>query len=213
MLIWMRNSTYSGVIKFFLMGLLVLAVAGLVLTDVGGFFRGVMSSNTLVKGGDVNISVQEFDRTLRRVLSQRGMAPQEAYKLGLVDNVLSSEIQGRLFTNEARALGLEISDEMVTRQIAKLAEPLATNGQSKRDALLQILRQQNISEGEFVESIRLEMANTLLRAAIQPAATLSSPLMAKALYRYDNEKRDAQIIIFKNSDIRDVTKPTDEQLQ
>ena len=53
MLIWMRNSAGAGVMKFLLMGLLVTAVFGLVLMDVGGFFNGNMSSNTLVKGGMV----------------------------------------------------------------------------------------------------------------------------------------------------------------
>ena len=39
MLIWMREGKGSKVVKFTLMGLLLMAVAGLVLMDVGGFFR------------------------------------------------------------------------------------------------------------------------------------------------------------------------------
>lgn len=213
MLIWMRNSTYAGFFKLFLMGLLLLAVAGLVMMDVGGFFRNTMSSGTIAKGGGVNIGLTEFDRTLRRVLSSRGIGPQEAYQLGLVDDVLSSEIQSQLFTKEAHDTGLQINDEMVMRQVAKLAEPLATSGRSKKEALQQILRQQSISEGEFVESIRNEMGNTLLRAAIQPPSSLVSPLMAGTLYLYDNEKRSADVIFLKNNNVKDITKPTDEQIQ
>ena len=213
MLIWMRNSTYAGFFKLFLMGLLLLAVTGLVMMDVGGFFRNTMSSGTIAKGGGVNIGITEFDRTLRRVLASRGIGPQEAYQLGLVDDVLASEIQGQLFTKEAHDTGLMINDEMVMRQVAKLAEPLATEGRSKKEALQQILRQQSISEGEFVESIRSEMGNTLLRAAIQPPSSLTSPLMVQALYLYDNEKRSADVVFLKNSDVKDIAKPTDEQIQ
>ena len=213
MLIWMRDSAGAGIMKFFLMGLLVLAVAGLVLMDVGGFFTGNIGSNTIVKGGGVNIGVQEFDRTLRRALTAQGIPAQEAMQLGLVDTILNSEIQSRLFTDEARDLGLEVSDESVTRQIAKLAEPLANDGRTKKEALQQILRTQGISEAEFVGSIRQEMANTLLRAALQPPPTLASPLMAQDLYRFDNEKRDAKIIVFKNADAKDIVQPTDEQIE
>lgn len=213
MLIWMRNSAFAGVFKYLLMGLLLMAVVGLILMDRNGAFTGGMSSGTVVKGGGINIGLNEFDRTLRRVLSSRGIGAPEAYQLGLVDNVLSSEIQARLFSKEASHMGLEVSDDMVTRQITRLAETLATQGGSKKNALQQILRQQGISEAEFVSSIRAEMANTLLRAAIQPPATLASPLMARALYRYDHEQRSADIVVLKNTDMKDVTKPSAEQLQ
>ena len=189
MLIWMRESSFAGLFKFVFLGLMVMAVGGLVLMDVGGFFRGTMSSNTVVKGGGVNIGIMEFDRTLRRALSSQGIPPAEAMKLGLVEQILNSEIQNRLFTSQARSFGLEVSDGSVKRQISKLAEPLAAGGATKKEALQQILRTQGISESEFVGSIRQEMANTLLRAALSPPATLSSPLMALDLYRYDNEQR------------------------
>lgn len=213
MLIWMRNSAFSGFFKFFLLGMLIMAVGGLVLMDVGGFFTGNMSANTVVKGGGVKIGAVEFDRTVRRATASQGIGPQEAYKLGLINNILTSEVQNRLFTKESKSLGLIVDDEDVKRQISKLAEPLATDGRSKREALQQILRTQGISESEFVGSIRQEMANGLLRAALDAPATLTSPLMAETLYRFDNEKRTADIVVLKNADISDVTKPTEEQLQ
>lgn len=213
MLIWMRESAFAGVFKYLLMGLLVLAVVGLVLMDVGGFFTGRMSSGTVAKGGGVNIGINDFDRTVRRVLSSQGIGAPEAYKLGLIDTILTSEIQNLLFAKEARDLGLEVDEESLKRQIAKLAEPLAAEGRSKKEALQQILRSQNISEGEFVTTLRREMATGLLRAAITPPPTLSSPLLAQNLYRYDNEKRSADIVVLKNASVGGITKPTDEQLR
>lgn len=213
MLIWMRDSAFAGFFKFFLLGMLLLAVGGLVLMDVGGFFTGNMTANTVVKGGGVKIGAVEFDRTVRRATASQGIGPQEAYKLGLINSILTSEVQNRLFTKESKSLGLVVDDEDVKRQISKLAEPLATEGRSKRDALQQILRTQGISESEFVGSIRQEMANGLLRNALNAPATLTSPLMAQTLYRFDNEKRSADVIILKNADVAAITKPTEEQLQ
>ncbi len=213
MLIWMRDSAFAGFFKFFLLGMLVLAVGGMVFMDVGGFFTGTMNQNTVVKGGGVKIGTVEFDRTVRRVLQQQGIGPQEAYKLGLINTILTSEVQNRLFTKESKSLGLIVSDEDVQKQISKLAEPLAANGRSKKEALQMVLRQQGISEGEFIGSIRQEMANGLLRGALTAPATLTSPLMAETLYRFDNEKRSADVIVIKNANAKDITAPTDEQLQ
>lgn len=214
MLIWMRESKSAKLAKYLFMSLLVLATTGLVLMDVGGFFSsGGVGSTTVAKGGGVNIGITEFDRTVRRTLGQQGIGPQEAYQLGMIDGILTGEIQSRLFAAQSRKLGLEVSDTDVTRQIARLAEPLATDGRSKKEALQQILRTQSISEAEFVGSIRQEMANTILRAALMPPATLSSPLMADNLYRYDNEKRAVKILALMNNDIKDAESPTDEQLE
>lgn len=213
MLIWMREGAGAGVIKMLLMSLLVMAVVGLVLMDVGGFFRGDMSSGTVVKGGGLKITTGEFDRTVRRVLAAQGIGPEEALGLGLIDNIITSEIQTRLLTHEANDLGIVIDNDTVMKQIATLSAPLAADGRSKSDAVRQLLRNQNISESEFITSVRNEMANGILRTALQTPATLTSPLMAQALYRYDNEKRGADIIVLKNASVTDAKKPTAEQLK
>ncbi len=213
MLIWMRNGAGAGVVKFMLMGLLLLAVAGLVLMDVGGFFKGTMSSTTVVKGEGIKIGTVEFDRTVRRALASQGIGAEEAMRLGLIDSIIASEVRTRVLNEQARKLGLIINNETVMRNIARLAEPLATNGRSKKDALRQILQTQGISEGEFVSSVRLEMANGLLRTALQPPTSLASPLLAQALYRYDNEKRGVNIVVLTNDSVKDAKPATPEQLQ
>lgn len=215
MLIWMRDGAGAGVIKFFLLGMLVLAVAGLVLMDVGGFFRGDISQGTIVKGGGINISTMEFDRTVRRAINSQGVTPEQAYRSGLIDNIAQSEIQSRLFSRKVSELGLHVSDDSVREQISTMAGQLAgaSDGQSKKQVLQQILRTQGISESEFVSAIRQEMANNLVRAALTPSTKLTSPLLAQSLYRYDNEKRTAEAIIIRNDEIKDVEPMTDEQLQ
>lgn len=214
MLIWMREGKGSKVMKYGMLGLLFLGAVGLAIsTRTGGLSLGGSASTTVAKGPGVNISIMEFDRAVRRALSQQGIGPQEAYQLGLVDRILDGEIQSRLFAKKSHDLGLDVSDDDVTRQISKLAEPLATEGRSKKEALQQILRSQSISESEFVGSIRQEMGNTLLRAALMPPASLSSPMMAADLYRYDNEKRGAKVIVFTNASVPGITPATEDQLK
>ena len=206
----MRDGAKSGLLKYFLLGILVMAAGGLVLTDVGGFFRGGISTNVVAEGDGIEIGIGEFDRNVRRVLARQGMGSQEAYQLGMINQILNSEIQVRIMAREARRLGINVSDKAVTKQISKLAEPLATGGVSKKDALKQILRSQGISEGEFVAAIRQEMGNTLFRNAVLSGAATISREQAEDLYLFKNEKRNFSGFMLTNAGVKSVKEPTDE---
>lgn len=209
----LRDGAKSGFLKFILLGFMALAVGGLVLTDVGGFFRGGVSNAYVAKGSGIEISTVEFDRTARRILSRQQMTPQDAYNRGLINQILNSEVQTRIITREAQDLGLRVGDATVMAQISKLAEPLAQDGVSKSEALKQILRAQGISENEFIAAIRQEMGNGLFQNAILASAGNISEEQAAALYQFQNETLDFKTVILNADDIKDVEKPTDIQLE
>ncbi len=209
----MSGGTGGKAVKIVLLGFLFMAVAGLVLADVQGFFRGGMQTDTIAKGGGIRIATQDFDRTVRRVLAAQGMSAQDAYRLGLIDQILESEIQSLLLTKEATDLGLVISDDVVKGQIAKLAEPLTQAGRSKGEALAQVLRSQGISENEFIRSVRQEMAIGLLRNALISGSGAVSDDLAQALYQSDKETRSIEAVILNPSTVKGVEKPTTEQLK
>lgn len=209
----MRDGAKSGYLKYFLLGMLVMAAGGLVLTDVGGFWRGGISTNLVAKGDGIEISTVEFDRSVRRILARQGMSSQEAYQMGLIYQILNGEIQTRILSREARKLGINVSDDTVKKQISKLAEPLATGGVSKSDALKQILRSQGISEGEFIQAIRQEMGNTLFRNAILSGASRISKEQAMDLYMFRHESRDFRGFMLSNKTAKATEEPTEENLQ
>ncbi|HPF78874.1 MAG TPA: SurA N-terminal domain-containing protein, partial [Alphaproteobacteria bacterium] len=210
----LRDGAKTGWLKYILLGLLLFAGGGLVLTDVGGFFRGGGVSNNLVaKGSGIKISTIQFDKNVRRILSRQGMSPQEAYDLGMIDQILNGEIRNQILTREARKLGINVDDATVKKQISKLAEPLASDEVSKGEALRQLLRSQGVSEAEFVNSIRQEMGNTLFRNALLSGATGISKEEATALYKYRNETRDFNGFILASNNVKDITAPSEENLQ
>ena len=209
----LRDGAKSGFLKFILLGFMAMAVGGLVLTDVGGFFRGGVSSNNVAEGKGFEISAREFDNTVRRILSRQGMTPQEAYRLGLINQILNNKVQNRILTRTAYDLGLVVGDESVTAQIAELAEPLAQEGTSKSEALKQILRAQGVSEAEFVSTIRQEMATNLLTGALSGNTVGMSQAQAEALYQYQNESRDFDAIVLTNASVKGVEAPDEDQLQ
>lgn len=209
----LRDGAKSGFLKYILLGMLVLAAGGLVLTDVGGFFRGGVSNNLVAQGKGIEVSTVQFDQTVRRVLARQGMAPQEAYRLGLINQILNSEIQTLILTREARDLGVHVSDDTVMTQISKIAEPLAQDGVSKKDALKRVLRSQGVSEGEFVQAIRQEMGNTLFRGALISGSETISKNQARDLYQYQNEVRDVRGFTLLNKHAKAPAVPSEENLQ
>lgn len=209
----MRDGAKSGVMKFILMGLLVMAAGGLVLTDVGGFFRGGVAASDVAKGKGFTIGVQEFDRTVRRTLSQQGIAPQQAYQFGLVDQILTREIQTRMLSLEAQKHGLMISDEDLVAEISELTDSIAAEGQSKKEALQQILRAQGISEGEFIQAIRNEVRNNIFRGALTSGTGYISDATARDLYQYENQTRDIQFFELTLKSVPDIEQPTEIQLE
>jgi len=209
----MRDGARGGILKYILFGFLVLAAGGLVLTDVGGFFRGGVSSNMVAEGSGVSISTVEFDKAVRRVLAQQGFTPDQAYRLGLINSILQSEIQQRLLNKKAKDLGIRIGDEVVTQQISMLAEPLAQDGMSKTQALQRVLRAQGISEAEFIQAIRMEMANTLLRNGITASVSFIPDSRVRDYYQIENESRSVKGFLLDMNEVADFEDPSEEQLQ
>ena len=210
----LRDGAKTGILKYFLLGLLVLAAGGLVLTDVGGFFSGGgVSNNFVAKGKNIKISTMEFDRSMRRMLARQGISAEEAYNLGFVNQVLSGEVQTQIMSREASKIGIVVGDEIIMDNLAKMAEPFAQEGQSKKDVISTMLRNQGISENEFIASVRQEMGNNLFRSALVSGAENLSPAMARDLYQYQNEIRDVRGFTLMNKYAKDIEDATDENLQ
>ena len=209
----LRDGAKSGFLKYILMSFLVLAAGGLVLTDVGGFFRGGASSNVVAEGKGIKITTAQFDRQVRRILSRQGMGPEEAYNRGFIMQILNNEVQTQILTREARALGLNVSDATVLQKVSEIAAPFAQDGKSKKEALTQVLRSQGISEDEFIESVRQEMGNTLFQSAIVSGAETISKNQASDLYQYQNERRDVRGFTLMNKYAEVAKEPNEENLQ
>jgi len=206
----LRQGAKSGIVKFSLFGLLLLAVCGLVLTDAGGFSR--QSSVNVARVGGDNISIMSFDSRLRQVLSAQGMDTATAYRLGMVDQLLYSEINQNLLLKSARDLGLEVSDRQVATQIAKVIAPFVDRNATREQAFQRILRSQNMTEHQFVETVRAEMASTILRNALILGGNVPSAAYADDLYKFRNEQRMVDYIALPASLFPAAEAPTDEAL-
>lgn len=209
----MRSGKGSGLLKTFFLSLLALAAGGLVLTDVGGFFRDGVQSTDVAQIGNRSISIQQFDRDVRRSIGRLGITPQQAYEMGYIQQILQGELQRQLLSIAAEDLGLRVGEQKIAEQINEMISPMATEEQSKKDVLKQILLNQGMSEGEFVKRISNEVASNLLTTALQNTYLGNSETLAQTLYQFQNESRDIEYISMKHDDFELEQAPTEEQLK
>lgn len=162
MLKQMREGAKSTLLKLILFGMLLLAMAGLALTDVQGMFGRGMTNATVASLGREKITSLEFDRIVQKTLQGQRIKQSDAYRAGLPLKILQHEIDQRLFSGEAKELGLEINDALAAQQINKiLTEALAT-GMSQQEALQRLLTAYNMSENQLVAALKGQMATQQL---------------------------------------------------
>ena len=158
-------------------------------------------------------SIREFDRNVRNTVQRIGLSPQEAYKAGYVDQILGGQIRGVLLEQAASKHGIRISDERVADKIKAIVLPMTSQGQSAKTVLQQILVSQGLSEQGFIASIKREMASDLLSQPLEETGAFVPASLVQAAHKYENEKRDIRFIRFLFEDLKDIPKPSAEQLE
>ncbi len=212
-MVMQKLASSNKVMKFIMFGILMMASLGLVMMDVGGFFRsGGVSSNDVAKVGHETISLSSFDRNLRRTLGRIGIGANEAYKMGYVDQVLAGEMRSRLLDQVAHAHDITISRKHVAAEVQKIVEPMA-QGRDPGEVLKQILVSQGMTEHELTDSIRREISGGLMASSVQNSFISLSADLTHDLYLSQNEMRDVEYIVFADKDVRDIPAPTEENLK
>ncbi len=208
----MRQGAKTGIVKFFLFGLLVLAVGGMIFMDVGGFFRNGVSQGSVARVGREQMSAASFDNTVRRVLASQNLDAAQAYQFGIIDRIMNSEISNMLFYKAAYDEGIYVGDQEIADQIGRIVSPMVSDGMTKKEVLRRILMNQGMSEGQFIHALRQEMSTNVLRTALQTGTGFTPPQEARDLYQYQNEQRTVKAIVFPNASVKDYKEPTDDIL-
>lgn len=210
----LRDGAAGGILKYILFGLLVMAVGGLVLMDVGGFFRGGMTNSAVATVGRQDMSIAEFDRLVRRSISRFGMTAENAYQMGIIDQLLGAEVRTRILQQVASDTGITVDRVRVARQIKQMVEPIAVQqGTSITETLNQLLRNQNMSEREFVAALQGELSSNLLTTAIQNGFIAMPESMIQDIYKVQSETRNIVYVPFMDEDIKLKSTPDDAQLE
>lgn len=208
------QSLVGKIIATILFGILIISFA---IWGIGDIFR-TTAPTTVAKVGDTEISVTQYRNAYTNELQRLGrqfrtvITPQQAKAFGIDQQVLSTLVTEAVLGEQARKLGLSVSDQLVARSIMDDPTFKGADGQFNRALFDQVLRNASLSEAGFVQEQRLAMARIHLAEAI--AGDLTVPMAAReALNRYANERRTASYFVLTPQMAGDIPAPTEEQLQ
>jgi peptidyl-prolyl cis-trans isomerase D len=212
MLDFLRKRKRSWIIVFFLFVIIIVFIAfygGNSIQDAG--FRDVAEIN-----GEM-ISQREFALHYQRLLERYrdafkgAMTPELVKNLDLKNNLLEELIVQKLMLQEARALGLTVSDDELARQLAQVPD-FQVNGRFNKERYLQLLRANRISPSQFEEEQREQLTIQRLLSIILDSVHVTEAEV-RDRYRFEQEKINLQFIGLSTKDFLAAVNPTDEEIK
>ncbi|TDR93992.1 SurA N-terminal domain-containing protein [Enterovirga rhinocerotis] len=197
--------------------LFALLIVSFAIWGIGDVFRGNVRTQVATVGGvDItgeayrNAYQTEYQALIRR--SGRSVTPDQARALGLEERVLARLVSEAAFDHETRRHGITVSDELVIKAIQEDPTFRGPSGAFDRNQFSDLLRQNGMSEQQYVREQRLVMARQQLAEALSGA--LRIPLsMREAVHRYQSERRTAEIIRLGAAQAGELPAPADDKLQ
>lgn len=213
MLEYLRNAADKPVAKI-LIGLLAFSFVGWGVAE--WIFGSVAGDTTLVKVGDAEISMQQFNVEKSRQLAgmtreqQRVLYADPVSVQALNDKVLSTLTTQAMAENRADDLGFVVTEARIAKEIREFPE---FQSEGKFSTLLFdiVLSNTGYTEADFAEFLR----NQILRAYVLGSMSVPVPVPDFAVVASYNSRYGQREIEYSTVDFSDfkVANPTDEQLK
>ena len=213
MLEYLRNASEKPVAKI-LIALLAFSFVGWGVAE--WIFGGGVADNALVRVGNTEISVNEFNLEKSRELAkltkeeQRDIYTDSAAQGEFNQKVLTKLATQQMAENRADDLGFVVSDKRIAREIREYPE-FQVNGEFSTLAFDTVLNNSGYSEADFAQVLR----NDVLRSMVLGAMSVQVPVpdfVVKATYNARYGLRDVEYATVKYSDFS-VDNPSDDQLR
>ncbi len=213
MLEYLRNMAEKPVAKI-LIGLLAFSFVGWGVAD--WIFGNVMGDNALVRVGDAEVTVQQFNMEKSRQIA--AMTPTEQREFytspqkvqSLTDSILTTLASQRMAENRAQDLGFVVSDARIATEITAFPE-FQFNGAFSTYLFDEVLRNSGYSEAQFANVLRGQVMRAMALGAMSVPVAVPE-FAVKAAYNSRYALRDINYATVKYSDFK-AGKPTDKQLQ
>lgn len=213
----MLQTLHNKAAGFFVKLLMGLLVASFALWGIGDIFRG-SSANTVVTVGDEVVTAQEFRMALdqetaeyRRMLGNQ-YSSDLLKNLGVPNQVLDKLVQQHLVEAEVHAQGLVTPDSHLMAQLRNNPAFHGADGKFDSGRFNSILASNNLTESLYLSLLSKETTADMLLQSMFSGLQVSDSAATRA-YQYENEKRTADVLVFKPALVTNVPEPTDIDLQ
>ena len=215
MLRGIRNASANWLGRAVMGTVMVLLAASFAVWGINDIFRG-FGRSTLAKIGGTEIQIEQFRQLYNERLQQigrqfgRALTPEQANAFGLDRQVLSDMIAEAGLDQQARKMGLGLSDADVVRRITS-DSMFQTNGHFDRVKFEQLLREAGYSEQRFFN----EQRRIMLRRQIINSLTGDLPVpkaWLEAINQFQNQERSIEYVTLGPAQAGDVPEPTADEL-
>ncbi|WP_137177240.1 peptidylprolyl isomerase [Roseomonas sp. AR75] len=213
MITWFRNLAKSWVAKV----LFVLLILSFGIWGIEDVVRNFWRETAVVRMNGAEIEVPQAQMAARRELQrlQRQLGPtfepDAAVREAIARQAIETLIQENAQRIEAQRLGLSTPDDQVAAYVRGIPS-FQMGGQFSRSILDQFLRQNDMTEGQFLQLVRDDLQRMQLVGAVRAGAAAPGSL-AQALFEWERERRVAQVAELTLLDAPEPEPPTEAQLE
>ncbi len=190
-----QNSKPGKVVIGGIMGLIMVSF---VIWGIGPVFTG-FNANQIASVGGTSVTVDQFRQAFQtelQRLQQQARQPvtaAQAHQFGIDTQVLSRLVSEAVLDNQAKALGLSISDDQVARSIVDDPNFKGPDGKFDRAQFEGLLRENGLNEQQFVREqranyLRQELVQGLVGNVAVPQAAVDQ------LHRFGEETRSLDFV-------------------
>lgn len=197
-----------------LFGIMVVAF---VIWGVGDVIRVAWHHTWVAKAGGDTIGPQQFQAAYEREITQaqRRLQPGQdlstAQRRQIAQKTLDQMVANIAVTNEERRLRITVPDAAVRQAVFNMPAFRGKNGEFDRNLLDGILRDNNMTEGQFLSIVRSDLARQQLVGAVTSGASPSKAL-AEAVFQTEGERRSAAMVELPFAAAKAPPAPTDAEL-
>lgn len=212
MLDFLRKRKRNWIIVFFL-GVIIVTFA----LFYGGSNLGDPRAAEVAEVNGEVIGQREFalhyEREVQRYrdLLKGSLTPDMVKALNIKGNLIETLIQKKLVLQEARNLGLVVSDDDLAYHLARIPE-FQIDGRFSKDRYLQVLQANRLLAGQFEQDQREQLAIQRLYNVVLDAVHVTEAEL-RELYRIEQEKINLSYIKLPVSDFLPQVKVTDDDIQ
>lgn len=196
------------VIMAAVVGFLIISFA---IWGIGDIFRG-FGRSTVAKIGRTEITIEQFRLQYNDKLQQyarqfgRPISTDQARAMGLDRLVIAQLVADIVLDERARALGLNLSDAEVAKQITTDPAFQGPNGQFDRFRFEAMIRNAGFTEARFIAEQRRRLLRRELGGTI--ASGLSVPkALIEAANRFQNEQRSIEYVLLDRAQAGEIPPP------
>jgi peptidyl-prolyl cis-trans isomerase D len=212
----MRASAQGWIGRAIMAILMSLIILSFAIWGIGDIFRG-FGQNNLAQVGSVAIGADTYRnayqaelQVLQRV-EHRTITNEEAHEYGLDRQVLSRLVNEAALDNQARKLGLAISDEDIKKTIANDDNFKGPTGRFDRQAFDAFLRDEGFTEKTYMRQQRSVQLRRQIVDALTNGVELPKALL-EAIFRFQMETRSVDYIIFPSTSAGSLPTPSQQDL-